>query len=696
MVPLVGQAAAAEFLALGFFCAGYAVARRFFRAYPVSVRWSVAVLAAWTAATLAFHLLMALRQFNVGAALVVVALLVVAVHAGLLRLPEFLREVAADVGSVLRLGSWHRHGWRIVPAVVFGFCVVLTAAKTLLIPPLGWDALTYHATKAALWVQSGGPATLPAPGGWSCFALYPGGAESVLAWAMLPFHSDLLAPFSTALVWVSTGLVVYAGCGVLGLSRWNGLMTALFVLFVPTVHRAAGACTIEPMLALATAGVLLAGSLYFQSREPAPLVLGLALLGVMAGIKIHGLILAAFGAAIFLAGVLGDPSAGRAHLKWYLAGGLLALLAVAPWWVHTARLSGYPLSPIPVKLLGITLGQENGAVAWIGNQPNVVSNWRTELGALAQIFSFSEAAPRLGPFMLLPVLLFPAGIAAIARRNRWAAWLAVVLAAGALLGYFHPAMTAVRLRWIDSNSRFLLPLVPLAAVVAAVAFRDHPRLALLYSLTLGAATLIHAAREVFWGVAGPLPAMMPLLALLLVVLGIAVVRLSRTAAAAVCAAALVPLVLLPPLAVFRDAMRNEVYSNEKVMVWHYTLRYWSQAARLLDRPGSEVRIAVTSAPWQNHDNWMAYALLGRRFQNRLLYVPISGSGEILPFDGTENYQQGADYETWRARLLDQRVDYVMSFWPPSIERLWMQGHPDAFAEVSSGEKWGCYRVVADR
>ena len=135
--------------------------------------------------------------------------------------------------------------------------------------------------------------------------------------------------------------------------------------------------------------------------------------------------------------------------------------------------------------------------------------------------------------------------------------------------------------------------------------------------------------------------------------------------------------------------------NDGMMSWHYTLRYWSEAARIVDDPARPARIAVTSAPWQNHDSWLDYAFLGRHFQNQLVYVPITASGKIGHFDGTEAYQQGADFEAWHRRLQDGRIGYVMSFWPTSIELRWMRGHPEQFEEVSAAKTWGCFRVIGE-
>jgi hypothetical protein len=535
---------------------------------------------------------------------------------------------------------------------------------------------------------------MEAPGGWSYFSLFVGGGEALTAWSMLPFHSDLLAPFLGAMIWIATGLVLFAAGRCVGLSRWPSAMVAFFVLFVPAMHRLTGSGYTEPVLALFSIGAVLAGVCYFTERNPACLVLSLALAGMMAGTESEALPLGGVTAVVLVAGVLSDARFRAAHLKWIFLGGLFAIFAVAPWWVHSYFRTGYPLSPVPLKLFGFTFGTIVPELAWVQARSGAISTPGKELEVLGTLFSFGVDYARLGLFMLLPVFLFPAGVVVLWRRNRWAAILIAAVASAVVIAFYFPGMAVIRMNWAQSNARLILSLVPLATLGAAAAFCETPKRSLFFSLVLAILAAYEAFDGVFWGVDGIVLTVLPFAALGLILaaaLGIRLIAGGRTTA--FCSMVmLVPLFLLPVLAEFRDRTRAEVFADEGVMTWHYTLRYWSDAARVTDDPARPVKIAVTSAPWQNHDSWLGYAFLGRRFQNTLVYVPITESGRVAHFDGTESYQQGSSYEVWDWRLREWGVDYVMSFWPTSLELMWMRQHPERFEKISSGEKWGFYRV----
>ncbi len=693
-IDILLRTVAAEFLALAFLYIGHGLTQRFFNPSSASVRWSAAILIALAAATFGFHMLAALQQFRLLPAVVLLGFVSLLIHRFVEPVAAFARGASRDLLNLAGLFRAYGRDWRIVPVVVFACFTLLTVAKTLLIPPLGWDSLTYHCVKPAMWVQTGGRLTMDAPGGWSYFSLFVGGGETLTAWSMLPFHSDLLTPFMGAVIWIATGFVLFAAGRTVGLSRWPSLMASFFVLFVPAVHRIAGAGYTEPVLMLYSAGALLAGLCYFSGRNPAYLVLGLTLAGMMAGTESEGLPLAGLTALALVVGVLGDVRSRAAHFKWVLLGGALAFLSVVPWWIHSYQQTGYPLSPVPLKLFGITLGTTVPELAWVQVRPDAVSSPGRELDVLSTLFSFDVPSPRLGPFMLLPVFLFPAGVAVLWRRNRWGALLLATVTASAIIAFYFPGMKVIRLFWAASNARLLLSLVPPTVLGAAVAFNETPKRARLFALLLGLLAAVQAYDGIFWGVDGIVLKVLPFLALGLILLSALAGRMLVTGrvAAACMALLLVPAFLLPALVPFRDRSRAEVYANEGIMTWHYTLRYWSDAARIADDPARPVKVAVTSAPWQNHDSWLDYAFLGRRFQNMLVYVPITASGRIGHFDGTESYQDGARYEVWLCRLQEWGVSYVMSFWPISIEQMWMRQHPEAFEKLSEGKQWGFYRV----
>lgn len=694
-IDILLRTVAAEFLALAFLYIGHGLTRRFFNPSIASVRWSVTILIALFAATMGFHTLAAVQQFRLLPAMALLAVVGLLIHRFVEPFEAFARGISADLRGLAELLRAHRTDWRIIPVIVLGCLALVSAAKTLLIPPLGWDSLTYHCVKPAMWVQTGGRLTMrDVPSGWNYFSLLVGDGETLTAWSMLPFHSDLLTSFLGSVLWGAVGLILFAAARYLGLSRWMGLMAAFFALFVPAIHRMIGAGYTEPVLEVYSLGALLAGACYLSERNPAHLVLGVTLCGMMAGTESEGLALAGLMALAFTAGVLADARFRVPHLRWLLLGAVFAFLCVLPWWVYSYLRTGHPLSPVPLKLFGITFGAFVPELLWLQARPDAVSTLAKELEVLRALFSFDRYSPYLGTFMLLPVFLFPAGVVSLWRRNRWAAVMLAVVPLSVVIAFYVPGMKVLRLFWTSSNSRLLFSLVPAAVLGAAIAMSDASKRAKLFSAMLGLLAVVQAFDGMFWGVDGVVLTVQPFLALGLILLAVLVGRLAVAGkiAAVFALMAFVPLISMPALASFRDRTRADVFEDDGVMTWHSTLRYWSDAARLTDNPARPVRIAVTSGPWQNNDSWLDYAFLGRRFQNTLVYVPISVSGRVHYFDGTELYQRDADYSAWLGRVMDWNVDYVMSFWPTSLEQMWMRQHPEAFEKLSEGKQWGFYRV----
>jgi hypothetical protein len=142
-------------------------------------------------------------------------------------------------------------------------------------------------------------------------------------------------------------------------------------------------------------------------------------------------------------------------------------------------------------------------------------------------------------------------------------------------------------------------------------------------------------------------------------------------------------------------LRFELFRREFLI--HPIHPYWLEAAAIVDPPERAHRIAVTSGPWQDLDNWVVYPFLGRAFQNHVLYVPVSGNGAVHHFGLAplnDEYARTADLVRWEARLREQGFTEVMSFRPPSIELPWMESHPARFRRLA-GETgdWGLFAIL---
>ena len=343
---------------------------------------------------------------------------------------------------------------------------MIIVLRTLYLPILGSDSLTYHAVKAGLWVQSGAQYNLNMPGGWSAYRLYSGGGEILSAWAMLPFHSDLLTGLADVVEWLSLGVVVFAIARHLGLRARAGWVAMAFGMAVPPVSRAVGACYVDIALAVAIVGAVLFGLRFLSQGRGTNLFLCLAALGVAVGIKVTAIAVA--GLMVFVLAIRLIACRDRfRYATWGIAGMVAALVVAAPWYIFNFHEAGYPLSPFPAKIGPVVLGVASPEIQWFQDAPETKAfHPMAEIIAIAKLFWFALSGPRFGPECILLLVLFPLRFWQLLRARPLEGMLIGAAVLGILFSYFSTDFTVVRLGWTNSNGRFLIVIAELAAILA--------------------------------------------------------------------------------------------------------------------------------------------------------------------------------------------------------------------------------------
>lgn len=666
-------------VALSAVCADALVGRS-----PVGVRLVAMVVSAFAIATLSFHLLRAFGQFN-SAAATAVAIAAVAgcrhpARRSLTRLVRQVRTIRCRVRALGRASSWVG----VISLLSVGAAIVMRA---LLVPPLGWDTLTYHGVKTALWVQRdpGGLATLP--GGWSIYQLYPGGAELLRAWVMLPFHGDFAVAAVDVVEWLALGLAVWCLCRLLQLTRRIGALAAIFVMLTPTVARLVGSGYSDLTVAFTmTAGVLF-GTRFIHSRRGPDLLLAVVAFALAIGAKFSATLPAT--AAIGVLGVVAVGGRRVAVLRWAAGGLVLAGALVAPWMLANVAATGYPLSPIPVAVLGTTLGKTNRAMsAYLGQAGAEGRTVGAELKTLVDVFAWPPTTEALGLHTLPLVVGFPFGLAALIRRRPSAGLLIGTMAAGVVVAYYNPGLAVVRATWGTSSSRFLIPLVALGAPLTAMALRaPRHRWWLQEYLTLGVAlnaTFIALAL----GLESSQELRLATLASLVAI--VAWLRLPSGVRVKPLAAVAVTGVLLATWH-WKEANRYTVAANSYTL--HPMPKYAIRAAATVDEPSVTHVVAVTAGEYASADNQFLYYFFGRRFQNRLVHVPVP-TVEPGESPGAGDAASGSSTAGWIAALRARNVDYVVSLAPAAPELPRLEATPDAFVRLAGTDgEWGVFRVL---
>ncbi|MEE8161157.1 MAG: hypothetical protein V3T61_05925 [Acidobacteriota bacterium] len=684
----------AEFLIFGTLYLSYSLSYRLLGRASVVRRWCATVLIAMWLMSAIFHLLLPLGQFRLSAVLFLLGLLVFATRLTNHPYSLFLHRLWRDLSwfaRVWRLNRASRYRWLIYLFALFALVKCIRAA---LLPPLGWDTLTYHAVKAAMWIQTGGPAAMEAPGGWSSYRTYVGGGEIFTAWAMLPFHNDLLVGLVDPLQWLFLGLVLYGLARQLGLKSKYAWIGTVYVLCLPAAHLSVGAGYVDLGNSLALLASLMFAIRFLRHRDEPSALLAVIGLGVASGIKVT-----AWPVAAVVLPIMGWSMVRNRQFstgKWILAGGLAALAVLVPWLAYNVQWTGYPLSPMPVSIGSLPLGVSTPALRWYQDLLSLEPyTWEPETMALSWLLrSPTKHSLHLREMTHLQVALFLAILPSYLFRKTAIAILSLGFIGAFILFYYSPGFSVVRIYFAQYNGRFLFPIASVVVLLSLSWCRHKSLTSELYLLYLGLATALHIAGGVFYGWAAFERLTVPLALVLLLVFIFSLSGLpGRWTHPQLLAgtAVLVPLLLLPVLAFYKDNTRYRAAGHSDLM--HPTVKYWAAAAELVDEPETPKRIAVTAGPWQKADNWAMYFFMGRNLQNRVFYTPVSRSGEIIDFGPEGTREQHAQFDSWAGRLLQQRMTHVMCFHPPSIEMLWMEYRPDLFERVAGVTGfWGLYRI----
>ena len=182
----------------------------------------------------------------------------------------------------------------IISAAAFaGFVLWETLATK---PTTNYDSLWFHLPAIARWYQTHSFTLLDAAGNWifehEQARVYPYNWHVLSALCVLPFREDFLTAFPILIAWVLEGIAVYLLSLKFGATRIYAMAASSLVLTVPMMLNQVN--TIHPDLPLAaifTVGLYL-GLSYHSSRSLSELSLFLATTGMLAGIKITGLVYA--------------------------------------------------------------------------------------------------------------------------------------------------------------------------------------------------------------------------------------------------------------------------------------------------------------------------------------------------------------------------------------------------------------------
>lgn len=601
---------------------------------------------------------------------------------------------------------------------VLAILILQAVMRGLRCPPLSWDSLTYHAFLPSRWVQLGGLAPFAAPGGMDGYRALPWNMELLVAWAILPFKTDLAINLINLPVFAMAALVCYAIARELGTSRMIAFWAPLFFCFSPPMWHLVTTQYNDVLVAVLLGAGVLFLIRWHRTSAAALLIVGAAAMGLACGTKYTALpvtLLAAAWVSIRVLRSRVDRGRGAVALAFAIVAGLAC---GADRYVENWREFGNPLYPVEVSLAGRTVFDGSPMQSEI-LKTTPRGERADDLIVVASIFGAHRIT--WGPTwaMVLPLSL----LAVFAHRRQddpvsrsrlnSTAVVLVILVSASFASYFLPndgIAERMRRMFVGSSQRMLgFPMMLAACLASAAASRLNWPTGVA-CIVPTAAVLINA-----WNGKYPQP---PSLAEACVIAGGVLALLwflSREGAVnrihrsfqnrlrgAFVAAALFALAV--PVVSWIDAKRERSRHDHYAAStdYHEIPRYLAGAWRAVDDPAQPHVVALVERRCHGIERsvmrsaleWFFYPLLGARHQNRVVYASVHEPRDLpsRPFFG--GVQRGEKLDQWLFNLRRLGVDRLVVLPDAQPEATWIGERTTIFRPILTEPHVSVYSVDA--
>lgn len=675
------------------FWAAFQIAVRVLPFGSLSIRWVAAVIVqCWLFVTL-FHLLASLSLFYLPVALGILIILSLAVSRLLpshLNVGHMLRDDLKRVGAELRVLKRNPFLW------IFGAAVLLVGARflrSLLAPPLGWDALTYHLPKATFWIQNGGYVPLPGPGANSYYQYYQTGGDLMWAWTMLPGPSDTLLGFTGLFIWIALVLALLTAIKMFQSDTPRAALLAVTIAVTPVILQYFAVSYVDILLLVYLVSATIFLTQWLKTSSSPYALLAAASLGLAAATKFTAVPLAFVGMGA-IAFSVSSISGWKRRVALILGCCFLAAVGTPDYikaWVET----GSPSYPFEVKIGSQVLFDGNAHLARL--QSGLLHQHELMLGGFEYFsFLFFESVSPWGHLnfgiggLLLIILAFRGIIPGL--RHQATRPMTMLVVVFSLLGIVPMLLDSAAIYhtklWAPVVGRLFLSSFGLLAILVgrpegkwffplwtAIAIIN---MYLSLPSGLGRIDLLALAATFPWIVGGMTGIVVALV-------------LRRRLQRPWLTAALAILSILIPLSQFgeiRSEYRYRYYQaaadhQEPVFDAHQLNPYYASAWPLWEYFDGDrsARLAVT-AGWDGiGHNWYWQPIFGRTLQNRLQYVPVTADGTLINPNERLEILRKADFPSWLRRVVQADLNAVILLGPASIERDWTFQHPFLFSPL---------------
>lgn len=260
-------------------------------------------------------------------------------------------HITLFVLRLARIGSWFLQGTRneewgtksilIVSLwIIAGAWLGFLALEAWVMPPRGWDSLSYHLTNPLYWLQEGRITLLPYPilkdnAGFA----YPANGEALYLLQLATTHAQRFLGFSPLLY------ILLCLAGLMAISRDDGTPAFLLVLLTPLGLAQAITNYVDWGFCFWYLAALAFVSNYWDERGKARLCLAIIAISALAGVKYTGLVFY----TIFMIVLIALAVRKRDTLALAITTGASAFLWL-PWYIRNWLVLGNPLFDICVRI----------------------------------------------------------------------------------------------------------------------------------------------------------------------------------------------------------------------------------------------------------------------------------------------------------------------------------------------------------
>ena len=344
----------------------------------------------------------------------------------------------------------------ILTLALWGFaCTILTAmvAQAIVTPPYAWDSYTYHLHFPITWMKNEAISIVPTPFGHSLVAYLTCNSELFFLWLMLPFHDDFLTGLGQLPFLFVGALSLYGIARMMGIDREAASWPCLVFILAPAVV----AQVVHPYVDIIFAALFLLSVdfflRYWQDGKTGTLILFSISIGILFGVK---------GLAVPYCPLLFLPLAlillrRRRGISRNISIVVLGVITLGSfWYLRNLVVTGNPLYPLNVEILGITLFQG-------------IYSSETLMSAFPHLSNLGEVMARVrmmfgGPLAWLILCSIPLSIVAFVLDNTKSLKKAYILVL--------PFFTAISFHYLTPGhhiERLLIIIIPLSALYPAYA-----------------------------------------------------------------------------------------------------------------------------------------------------------------------------------------------------------------------------------